>query len=84
LNQALSNTTGNNEGNTDKGQTQLAEKKGKQANKMGMRDEIKTQRQVLIPMAPGSANLLPEHPTISKRKAPVTGATGDGGNTPDM
>jgi hypothetical protein len=83
-NQAISNTTGNNEGNTDKGQMQLAEKKGKQANKMGMRDDVNAQRLVLIPTAPGSANLLPERPTISKRKALVTGAAGDGDNAPDV
>ena len=46
----------------------LDERKGKQINKMGVRDEITAQKKALIPMAPASAGLLPERP-IAKRKA---------------
>ena len=51
---------------------------------MGVRDDINAQRQALIHMAPGSADLLPERPTNSKRKAPITGAAGDGDNASDV
>ena len=70
VNQAIRSTTDNNERNTDQNQTKLDERKGKQINKMGVRDEITAQKKALIPTAPVSAGLLPERP-IAKRKAPV-------------
>jgi hypothetical protein len=71
-NQAVRSTTEINQGNSDQSQTKLDERKRKQANKMGVRDEINAQKQALIPVAPVSAGLLPGRPTIAKRKAPVT------------